>query len=790
MPPKRKAAASKASDNDADSVLFESLVFTFTPAAQKGDDGKEATKLIKKHGGRYCGNFNVGTIVSTVSKKLTHLIALASDASAAKPPAKIRAAQEASDVAIVTPDFILESVEKDTLLDEKDFSAVAGTASNPKKKRKTAADEDEDDQSGDKEEEKDVKPAPRRSSRTAAAKAKKIADEEEEEAEDEAEQKKPAKRASRAKTKTPKDEDVEMDDAEQEEKEEKKPAGRASKAKGKKSKEEDVDMVDGEQEEEKEKKPTKGGSKAKGKKAKEDDEEEKEEEAPPPAQKIVKAIKKGRAAVDHKAPPHVQKSAHVLEQGDDVYDVLLNQTEIKNNNNKFYVLQLLQDDGGKSYYVFTRWGRVGADGQQKTEQFSGLPPALSAFKKKFHEKTKNNWDDRANFEKVPGKYFLLERDFSADNDDDDDDETNEKEAKEARKVPESKLEKPVQDLVKMIFNIDMMTKQMVEIGYDAKKMPLGKLSKANMQKGMDVLKEIAEVINNGRTGGNLDDLSSKFYTYIPHEFGMRRPPTINTKQMVKEKLEMLESLADIQIATTLLKVAKEHADENPIDVEYRSLKCALKPVEKGSDKWNLVEKYTKNTHAKTHSGYELDVEEIFEVDREGEDDRFSKGGAKLHNRKLLWHGSRLTNYAGILSQGLRIAPPEAPVTGYMFGKGVYFADMVSKSANYCFANKSNPTGLMMLCDVALGDQNKLSNADYYAGDTVQKQKLHSTMGVGGTMPDPKEDVVLDDGVVVPCGTGVPTPGTRTSLLYNEYIVYDLEQIKIRYLIKMNFKYKY
>ena len=34
-------------------------------------------------------------------------------------------------------------------------------------------------------------------------------------------------------------------------------------------------------------------------------------------------------------------------------------------------------------------------------------------------------------------------------------------------------------------------------------------------------------------------------------------------------------------------------------------------------------------------------------------------------RMLLWHGSRLTNWAGILTQGLRIAPPEAPVTGYM-----------------------------------------------------------------------------------------------------------------------------
>lgn len=38
------------------------------------------------------------------------------------------------------------------------------------------------------------------------------------------------------------------------------------------------------------------------------------------------------------------------------------------------------------------------------------------------------------------------------------------------------------------------------------------------------------------------------------------------------------------------------------------------------------------------------------------------------NHQLLWHGSRVTNFMGILSQGLRIAPPEAPCTGYMFGK--------------------------------------------------------------------------------------------------------------------------
>lgn len=49
--------------------------------------------------------------------------------------------------------------------------------------------------------------------------------------------------------------------------------------------------------------------------------------------------------------------------------------------------------------------------------------------------------------------------------------------------------------------------------------------------------------------------------------------------------------------------------------------------------------------------------------------------------------------------GLRIAPPEAPVTGYMFGKGIYFADMFSKSANYCYATDGCTAGVLLLCEV-------------------------------------------------------------------------------------------
>ena len=51
------------------------------------------------------------------------------------------------------------------------------------------------------------------------------------------------------------------------------------------------------------------------------------------------------------------------------------------------------------------------------------------------------------------------------------------------------------------------------------------------------------------------------------------------------------------------------------------------------------------------------------------------------------------------------------IQGYMFGKGVYFADMSSKSANYCFATKGNAEGVMLLSEVALGDMHELLHAN-------------------------------------------------------------------------------
>lgn len=162
---------------------------------------------------------------------------------------------------------------------------------------------------------------------------------------------------------------------------------------------------------------------------------------------------------------------------------------------------------------------------------------------------------------------------------------------------------------------------------------------------------------------------------------------------------MVENLMEMEIAYSMMKST---GNNNTIDGHYQQLKTDLDVLKCEADEFEVISEYVKNTHAETHSNYELEIEDVFTVKRQGEEKRY-KPFRKLKNRKLLWHGSRTTNLAGILSQGLRIAPPEAPVTGYMFGKGIYFADMVSKSANYCCTTPNNNTGVLLLCEVALGD---------------------------------------------------------------------------------------
>jgi poly [ADP-ribose] polymerase len=78
----------------------------------------------------------------------------------------------------------------------------------------------------------------------------------------------------------------------------------------------------------------------------------------------------------------------------------------------------------------------------------------------------------------------------------------------------SKLPNPVQDLVKMIFNVETMKQALLSFEIDLTKMPLGKLSKNQLDKAYKVLTELQTLITNGTTTSKtpIIDASNRFYT--------------------------------------------------------------------------------------------------------------------------------------------------------------------------------------------------------------------------------------------------------------------------------------
>ncbi|CAH8581086.1 unnamed protein product [Schistosoma intercalatum] len=500
-------------------------------------------------------------------------------------------------------------------------------------------------------------------------------------------------------------------------------------------------------------------------------------------QEMMRMIMKNGAVVDPQSEL-VNKATVLKDEKGEFMTAVLGMVDLIKGSNSFYKLQALQSDKSSRCWVFRAWGRIGTSiGGTKIESFPNATSARSTFKEIYFEKTGNEWEDRKNFRKMPHKFYELELDYNS---------SKKNEIQTISNIP-CKLHPALQSLLKFICDVKSMEKTMAEFELDLRKMPLGKLSSNQIHEAYDVLNSLSKLVSSRpstkQQSQTLDRTqilseSTRFYTLIPHDFGFKTPPMLDNKKIITKKIRMLEDLLEIELAYKMLQT-KGDSKRNPLEEHYEQLHTKLEPLDSNCEDYKLILDYVRETHGATHTQYTLEVLNIFEVHRDGEDSRFAKCKIAQHNKQLLWHGSRQTNWMGILSQGLRIAPPDAPVTGYMFGKGIYFADIVSKSANYCFTTQSQPEGLLLLCEVILGDMNKCLQAD--ASDLPPN--YHSRKGIGSVTPDPSTFHTNKDGVVYPIGKPIDSNVANTTLCYNEYIVYHVSQVKQKYLVRVKFHYK-
>lgn len=489
------------------------------------------------------------------------------------------------------------------------------------------------------------------------------------------------------------------------------------------------------------------------------------------------------------------------------YDCHLTRVDIgreERDDYLFYKLQIVYDKGRDLWMLFTRWGRIGEEGAFQKTPYS-KEECIQQFETIFFNKTKNEWKDRANFKKHWWKYQLINVNYSNMCHKDylvPFDLTNAK---------PSNLHPSVQEIMREMTQVAMYVKGLQNSGIDAEQMPFSDINRSDLLKARESLTKLREILEelepmeaqlNRFNKDGKDKIvalrekmwyhSSRFYELIPHEqYKNEIVPPINKMSVLKEKAEMIDNLINFEMASKILLGAhkaqklgvqndgaqrlnsKATEDMNPLDYCVKAMGVEINALDKASSEFNILKEYCVRTWPENKHAAKK-IRNIFKIQRKGEGEAYEQFD-DLSNKFLLFHGSRISNFMGIMSQGLRVAPPEAPKTGYMFGKGVYFADMFQKSINYCNDFNASPDGskYVLLCEVAVGKSYKLTHAQYM---DEPPEGCDSTQGLGRSGPCYAKCFTFPEGYKIPKGKYLDyeyddNTQRNVYLRHNEFIIY-------------------
>lgn len=232
----------------------------------------------------------------------------------------------------------------------------------------------------------------------------------------------------------------------------------------------------------------------------------------------------------------------------------------------------------------------------------------------------------------------------------------------------------------------------------------------------------------------------------PKGGGLHYEDIFDTSESIQKESDIIDALQNsLSLATT------PTATPNDKKVEESIFDLSLEIETEAVTRKRLTDWYER-TKKSMHSYGNIKVKEIYNVDLLKYNQNFR---ADLANHTQVWHGSGQSNILSILKSGLAVSPPStAAIAGKMFGNGVYGSETSSKSLGYSlgrWGQSSGDSGWLFVCEFAMGNA-------YYAKNTLS----NVPSGYDSCWALPK----------------------NTSLYNDELIVYDANQIRIKYLIEV------
>ncbi len=396
---------------------------------------------------------------------------------------------------------------------------------------------------------------------------------------------------------------------------------------------------------------------------------------------------------------------------------VLQVTDIKTNRNKYYAIEL--HSAGGNFRVFTHYGRTDDlennpnSGQKECRYHGDAASATANYEQIYRQKTSAS---KGYKEVSLASSNIGSQQARGTSSGDVDQKTLEK-MEEAKKKTVKKKPKPapsldlhpdVRDLVQYLFSeATSALTNTVQAKITAKgiETPLGILTLGQIERGQGILQDIYKILGAKKPKQRqerLETLTGEFYTVIPHRIGRTRDAVaaavITTLEDFAQKQETLQLMEDMLQVNGDGEEAVLYNQE--VDSQYLSLKAILEPVDPKSKDYKRLGKYVVKSQIKSKS---VKVKRIFKVVRPGEADVFTD---HIGNEQLLFHGSRIQNWVGLISRGI-LMPKVAVKLGVnrtdagWLGNGIYFGDAACTSTFYTTPGNKR-TRVMAICNVALG----------------------------------------------------------------------------------------
>ena len=518
------------------------------------------------------------------------------------------------------------------------------------------------------------------------------------------------------------------------------------------------------------------------------------------------------------------KNFRLYKEDDEYWDVILIKVdgyyEIEFH---FYIISLIYNIKKNIYCLKTDYGiNEQSSEYDKFLEFDSLEQAKNKFKEIFEEKTGNLWQERNNFKKIEGKYTLYMRkkvkykikEFLESFDYDKYPNPvmiKDKAVLELFKnmVDISKIEYYLDLLIdtnKELFSYSTLTEKFV---FEIKNCLLEIVKRFNeienlnkidiseeditneSNENTDINEEIEktdkkyEILKDKKIalGYEIMEFSKKYYELLPRNKGFI-PFPFSSLHKARLSFQDIVFLTNLQKCIKILLAAYNKINDiHPFDYLYYTFQTILEPIYKETAEFKIIEKYINASYKKDK------ITDIIRVIRK-EETKTREKFENLSNHYLLFHGTKITNLSGILLYGFN--PPNTPFThsAYVFGNGIYFTDVYNKSKRYSEIIKDENNlnikyNYIILCEVALGNIKYKDNSVDLDKKEFLQQGYNSLKSFAYRGPDYSKNFVCYDGLIIPLGNIIEYNYTFLRKSENpEYVIFDKEQIKIRYIVKI------